>query len=113
MVLTHGEPHRANTINTAEGVVLIDWDTALLAPPERDLWPLIDEEPQIADDYHQRTGIAVDDTAVQLYRLRWDLCEISLYLAQFRAPHQDNHDTRVAWDGLLTHLDPRRWNTAP
>jgi hypothetical protein len=46
MVLTHGEPHRANTITTADGVVLIDWDTALIAPPERDLWALADEDPQ-------------------------------------------------------------------
>jgi aminoglycoside phosphotransferase (APT) family kinase protein len=37
MVLTHGEPHAANTINTDGGMVLIDWDTALVAPRERDL----------------------------------------------------------------------------
>ena len=32
-VLTHGEPHAANTITTDRGVVLVDWDTALIAPP--------------------------------------------------------------------------------
>src|SRR5262249_30877108 len=37
-VLTHGEPHPGNTIGTDTGIVLIDWDTLLLAPPERDLW---------------------------------------------------------------------------
>ncbi len=108
-VLTHGEPHRANTINTVTGVVLIDWDTALLAPPERDLWSLIDEDPTIADEYSRRTGVEIDDAALRLYRLWWDLCETSLYTAQFRAPHGDTDDTRVAWDGLQTYLDPERW----
>ena len=39
-VLTHGEPHAANTMRTGDGWLLIDWETALLAPPERDLWGL-------------------------------------------------------------------------
>lgn len=110
-VVTHGEPHRANTIVTEGGVVLIDWDTALRAPPERDLWMLIDEEPAIAEDYAQRTGIVVDNPAVQLYRLWWDLCEVSLYVAEFRAPHADTEDASVAWSGLREHLDPGRWIT--
>lgn len=109
-VITHGEPHRGNTIDTAEGVVLIDWDTALLAPPERDLWALIDEDPQIAHDYSERTGVTVNDEALQLYRLWWDLCEISQYVTEFRQPHDDTEDTRVAWAGLQQHLDPTRWS---
>ena len=32
-VLTHGEPHPGNTLMIERGVVLIDWDTALIAPP--------------------------------------------------------------------------------
>ena len=109
-VLTHGEPHRGNTIDTADGVALIDWDTALLAPPERDLWMLIDEDPHIAADYTERTGIEVDDHALQLYQLWWDLCEISLFVAEFRQPHDDTEDTRIAWAGLARFLDPTRWS---
>ena len=109
-VLTHGEPHRGNTINTSDGVVLIDWDTALIAPPERDLWMLIDEDPQIAADYTERTGVPLDDAALRLYRLWWDLCEISLFSAEFRAPHADTEDTRVAWAALSRFLDPARWS---
>ena len=109
MVLTHGEPHCANTITTPEGPVLVDWDTALLAPPERDLWALIDEDSSIADAYTHRSGIAVEPDAEQLYRLWWDLCEISLYVAEFRRPHRDTEDVRVAWRGLAKHLDPNRW----
>jgi len=57
MVLTHGEPHRGNTITTDDGFVLIDWDTALIAPPERDLWAFADEDRQVLDDYTARTGV--------------------------------------------------------
>ena len=39
MVITHGEPHAGNVIVTADGLVLVDWDTTLVALPERDLWP--------------------------------------------------------------------------
>lgn len=110
LVPTHGEPHRGNRIKTLDGVVLIDWDTALLAPPERDLWMLIDEEPQIATDYRERTGVAPDDSALALYRLRWDLCEICLFVADFRAPHGDTEDNRLAWTALSRVLDPSRWD---
>jgi len=40
LVLTHGEPHPGNTMRTENGWLLIDGDTALIAPPERDLWDL-------------------------------------------------------------------------
>ena len=35
-VVTHGEPHRANTITTPDGPVLVDWESSRLAPPERE-----------------------------------------------------------------------------
>jgi len=108
-VLTHGEPHRANTIDTADGVALIDWDTALLAPPERDLWALIDQDSDMADAYRERTGVGLDPNALALYRLWWDLCEICLYVEQFRSVHHETDDTHMAWKALQEHLDPRRW----
>ena len=37
-VPTHGEPHPGNVVVTGAGPVLVDWDTARLAEPERDLW---------------------------------------------------------------------------
>jgi Phosphotransferase enzyme family len=110
MVLTHGEPHRGNTIDTSDGVVLIDWDTALIAPPERDLWALIGEDPTIAPQYSERTGVVLDDRATRLYRLWWDLCEISIYIAQFRHEHVDSRDAQVAWNSLQSHLRPGRWD---
>lgn len=65
--VTHGWGHYASRADRL--------DTALMAPPERDLWMLIGEEPAIADDYTHRTGTMVDSESVELYRLWWDLCE--------------------------------------
>ena len=108
-VVTHGEPHRGNVIFTPEGASLIDWDTTLLAPHERDLWSLIDEDPETGAYYTSKSGRPVDADALRLYRLWWDLCEISLYVAEFHSPHIDSVDTRTAWQGLEKYLDPRRW----
>ena len=109
LVITHGEPHRGNTIDTRNGVMLIDWDTARLGPPERDLWALIDEDPTLADAYAERTGVEVNPTTVAMYRLHWDVSEISLFVADLRAPHDDTPDTRLAWAKLQECIDPDRW----
>ena len=63
-VLTHGEPHPGNTLMTERGVILIDWDTALIAPPERDLWIVAGDDPHIANAYTAATGVPVDDAAL-------------------------------------------------
>jgi spectinomycin phosphotransferase/16S rRNA (guanine(1405)-N(7))-methyltransferase len=109
MVLTHGEPHCGNTIDTADGVVLIDWDTALVAPPERDLWALAEQDAEILHQYAERTGVTPDPDAVTLYSLGWDLTDISLYIAGFRQSHLATDDTRAAWRNLGHALDPARW----
>jgi spectinomycin phosphotransferase/16S rRNA (guanine(1405)-N(7))-methyltransferase len=106
LVLTHGEPHRGNTIDTAGGVVLIDWDTALLAPPERDLWALADEDVAVLDAYAARTGVTPDAQAVELYRLWWRLTEIALYVHDLRRPHTDTADSRTCLDGLRRYIEP-------
>lgn len=43
-VATHGEPHTANQIVTGAQRYLVDWESLKLAPPERDLHPLLEEE---------------------------------------------------------------------
>jgi spectinomycin phosphotransferase len=111
-VLTHGEPHSGNVIITDVGPVLIDWDTALVAPPERDVWVLSDGAGDIRDLYTARTGVVLQDDTLALYRLAWDLNEIAIFVSDFRRPHETTDDTRIAWAALSRCLDPTRWSIA-
>jgi hypothetical protein len=104
MVLTHGEPHAGNTMETAAGVVLIDWDTALIAPPERDLWMLAAEDPSVLDRYAAHTGVQPRDDWLALYRLRWAMTDVSQFVQIFRHEHDDDADTRIAWRALADVL---------
>ena len=110
MVITHGEPHAGNVIVTADGLVLVDWDTTLAAPPERDLWDLGGDDASLLDHYAATTGTEIDDAALSLYRLWFDLAEVGGYLGRFRAPHEDTADTRESWKELQHFLRPaERW----
>jgi spectinomycin phosphotransferase/16S rRNA (guanine(1405)-N(7))-methyltransferase len=110
MVITHGEPHASNVMTTGSGLVLVDWDTTLLAPPERDLWHLADDDQSVLQRYTAATGTEIDGRALTLYRLWWDLAEIGEYLTQFASPHADTADTREAWANLRHFLRPaERW----
>jgi hypothetical protein len=99
-VLTHGEPHRANTVVTDSGTLLVDWDTVLLAPAERDVWRMVAEEPAVATVYEQRTGTTLDDHLLEAYRLGWELADVASFVPVLRAPHDDDADARTAWAGL-------------
>jgi spectinomycin phosphotransferase len=88
-VVTHGEPHAANVMRTADGYVLVDWDTVALAPPERDLWMVALETASYAD----ATGHEPDAVAIDYFRLTWDLKDLAEYLNTFRSPHGRNEDT--------------------
>jgi spectinomycin phosphotransferase/16S rRNA (guanine(1405)-N(7))-methyltransferase len=108
-VLTHGEPHRGNTMVTPDdGVVLVDWDTVLLAPPERDLWRVVGEDPAIRGRYEGRTGVALDDALLEAHALRWDLADVAVYVRDLHAPHVDDEDTRTAWAGLRAAVTATR-----
>ncbi|MDI1463208.1 phosphotransferase [Catellatospora sp. KI3] len=107
LVLTHGEPHPGNTMHTAEGWVLIDWDTARCAPPERDLWSLDPGDGSLLAAYEQATGVAPDPAVLELYRVRWDLSDLAVDTARFLRPHSGNADDAESWTiltRLLTHL---------
>lgn len=109
-VLTHGEPHPANTIITAAGVVLIDWDTVLRAPPERDLWTVAGDDASTLAAYTAASGRRVDPDGMTCYRLSWDLAEIALYVALFRAEHTESADAAESWRNLQHFLRPaERW----
>jgi spectinomycin phosphotransferase len=103
-VITHGEPHPGNLITQRSRMLLVDWDTVALAPPERDLWLLDDGLPDSFAPYSQAIGRAVDSTAVTLYRLSWMLADIAAFVTLFRSAHQRNQDTEKAWDALTGTL---------
>jgi len=100
VVLTHGEIHPGNVMETSKGWVIVDWDTVLLAPPERDLWRLAQGSGSVLRAYGDATGTAPTEWLVDLYGLRWNLAEIASFAAEFRAPHEDTEDSRRALEIL-------------
>jgi spectinomycin phosphotransferase/16S rRNA (guanine(1405)-N(7))-methyltransferase len=104
-VLTHGEPHAGNTMRTPAGWRLIDWETALVAPPERDLWHL---GPQMQHAYATATGVAVLPEMLELYRLRWEIADLAVGVDRFALPHDGNADDDASWaivERIVTGLD--------
>lgn len=97
-VLTHGEPHAANTMLTLEGWKLIDWDTAALAPAERDLWDLDPGDGSVWRQYEKATGYQPRRELIELYALRWDLADLALYTADFRRAHSEDANTAKGWE---------------
>ncbi len=97
LVLTHGEPHPGNTMRTGDRWLLIDWDTALVAPAERDLWALDPGDGSLFAAYAAATGHVVRADLLELYRLRWDLSEVAAGVARFREPHGSSADDVETW----------------
>lgn len=102
MVLTHGEPHPGNTMLMSAGWVLIDWDTVLVAPPERDLWSLDPGDGSIIGAYTDATGTSPRPSMLELYRLRWDLADIAVYVSRFQGSHTGSRDDEKSWDDLCS-----------
>jgi hypothetical protein len=102
-VITHGEPHDGNLLRTADGLALVDWDTARIAPAARDLRHV--DEGEHAAAYTERTGRVVPADDLELYRLRWDLTEVAEYIAEFAHPHDGTDDAEIAFDGLAEALE--------
>jgi len=105
-VVTHGEPHNANVLRDPDGTVqLVDWDTVLIGPRERDLWMTLDAGLAGWDEYRDVVGdVSLDEQALALYRERWALAEICGYAAAFRRPHEDTEEMRESWEDLGEYL---------
>lgn len=114
-VVTHGEPHQANVLRDSDGSLhLIDWDTACIAPRERDLWMVLDNS---SDPAAYRAGgdddAPISPLALRLFRMRWDLGEIGTYVREFRSLHSDDANTRESWNNLRTYLPVAADHLAP
>ncbi|MBT2233798.1 phosphotransferase [Nonomuraea sp. NEAU-A123] len=99
LVVTHGEPHPGNLVLADGGPLLVDWDTVGLALPERDLW-LVADGPDDLARYADITGRRPDPEIMDLYRLRWAIEDVALYVDDFRRPHESGADSRQAWEAL-------------
>jgi hypothetical protein len=104
-VLTHGEPHPGNTILAGGRWLLIDWDTVLIAPPERDLWSLDPGDGSLFAAYAAATGVPVRPELIELYRIRWDLADLALDVSRFRRPHQGTPEDEKVYQLLCAALD--------
>jgi spectinomycin phosphotransferase/16S rRNA (guanine(1405)-N(7))-methyltransferase len=110
MVFTHGEPHANNVLLGESGPLLVDWESAMMAPPERDLYGLDIGDGAVLTAYTNETGIQLARERLDYYRLWYDLFEIAGYLALFRAPHADTADSAQSWTNLVEFLQPEeRW----
>jgi spectinomycin phosphotransferase len=105
-VVTHGEPHGGNVIFDPDGGLhLIDWDTALLAPRERDLHMVLGADLTGWDEYRAAAGdVELDREALDLYRRMWALADIASFVAQLRRPHADTVDMQHALGALEFYL---------
>ena len=124
LVITHGEPHPGNIIRVAAAadaaagpasgaIMLIDWDTVGLAPPERDLWMVATETGAELQRYTELTGRPVDMAAIELYRLRWALDDLSCFVRDLRAPHRRTPGTEHAWQALQEIITQLTTNPTP
>jgi spectinomycin phosphotransferase/16S rRNA (guanine(1405)-N(7))-methyltransferase len=108
VVVTHGEIHPGNLMATPEGWMIVDWDTVLLAPLERDLWRLAQGTGSVLRMYAEATGAVPDQQLLDLYGIRWDLAEVASFAIELRKPHEDTEDSRKALDILKSVLGRMR-----
>jgi spectinomycin phosphotransferase len=97
-VATHGEPHHRNQIVTPDGLRLVDWESLMLAPRERDLVDAVDRGVVTA------AAVSAREPMLELFRLDWRLSEIDAYAAWFSGPHGRSSDDRTALGGLYGEL---------
>jgi spectinomycin phosphotransferase len=102
LVISHGEPHPGNVLACDGRLLLLDWDTVGLAPPERDLWWLAsgDDANAFADDW-TATGVRVDPAALRLYRLRWLLDDLVYCVRTLWTAPAITHETEHALGELV------------
>jgi len=109
-VITHGEPDAWNVLKTPTGFIVVDWDFVQFAPPERDLWFLAETDRSVLRAYIESTRIDIDEGALALFGLGYDLADIAEYICLFRGRHEDTEDMARSWGNLEYFLRrTERW----
>lgn len=94
-VPTHGEPYSRNQLRSPTGrLLLVDWESLLLAPAERDTRLLVES------GHGDLLDPAADPEMLAMFDLEWRLDEVAQYAAWFAGPHGDGPDDRTALAGL-------------
>lgn len=93
-VVTHGEPGVHNQWLARGRTWLLDWESLVLAPRERDLATLV----------HEGRDVDHDREMVRLFDLEWRLSEIWSFSRWLQGPHEGNADDRTALGGLTDEL---------
>jgi len=76
-VLTHGDITGRNIIRAKDCLKLVDWDGAMIAPPERDLNFLLDNPHFLVNEYLQKMGLkSYDPKLKEYYGQQWALGSI-------------------------------------
>ena len=114
-VITHGEPHPGNVLVEPDGARrLVDWDTTLVAPRERDLLFLLDDRQAGWDAYSSTAGaVELDREALDLYGRRWVLGDIGMYVAGVLRPHDEDENTAASFGFLRGYLERAAIGDAP
>ena len=113
-ILCHGDLHAGNLLLGQDGALyIVDWDTAVLAPKERDLmfvgsglgpgW----DQPQATAWFYQGYGpTTIDAVALAYYRCERIVQDIVEFCKQVLATRGDSQDRRQALRYLTSQFRP-------
>jgi len=114
-VLCHADLHAGNLLLTANGdLYIVDWDTALLAPRERDLmyagggqmarWHSPEQEQ--AWFYQGYNDAPVDAAILAYYRYERIIEDIAVYCDELLLTDRGGDDRQQALEWLLSNFEP-------
>ena len=116
-VLTHGDLHGGNLLlSGGDRLYLLDWDDALLAPPERDLAPFIQGDRHIPrgafreflERYETVAGpVELHPDVLRFYLYRRNLQDLTDWLA--RILHEDRTEEENARDVAMIESECLSW----